>query len=329
MDSTSLTVLISVMVAVAIAGLGYALLGRRIESHDRTSKRVGSVAQPAKDRQSRKNPADPLAQRRRAVQDSLKDAERKQNKRAKIPLRSRLEGAGLKLTPRGFYLLSLALGAGLAVAAMFGTKNTLVAGLALLVGLFGLPSWILSFLRARRQKAFTREFANALEIIVRGVKSGLPVNECLRIIANESPPPLGPEFFELVESQRMGVPLDQALQKLYERMPIAELNFFSIVLAIQQKTGGNLSEALGNLARVLRERKKLRMKIQAMSSEAKASAMIIGALPLVVMGGMAATSPDYIGVLFHERLGNVLLILAVVWMGMGVAAMAKMINFKI
>src|SRR5262249_54586425 len=151
-------------------------------------------------------------------------------------------------------------------------------------------------------------FAPALEIIVRGVKSGLPINDCLKIIANESPAPLGPEFMEVVDAQKIGVPLDQALAKLYERMPIPEVNFFMIVLAIQQKTGGNLSEALGNLARVLRDRKKLRMKVQAMSSEAKASAAIIGALPVAVATIMSISSPDYIAILFNERLGHLLLI---------------------
>jgi tight adherence protein B len=318
------------MVALAIAGLGYALLGRRIDSHDRATKRMETVAQTVRERQGRKNAVDPSAQRRRSVQDTVKEIEQKQQStKPKLSLRSRLEGAGLKLSPRGFYVASLVLGVGLAMGAFIVAKSLLISGLAFLAGTFGLPRWILGFLRSRRQKAFVREFANGLEIIVRGVKSGLPVNECLKIIANESPPPLGPEFVDVVEAQKMGVPLEQALMKLYERMPISEVNFFQIVLAIQQKTGGNLSEALGNLSRVLRERKKLRMKIQAMSSEAKASAMIIGALPLVVMGAMMFTSPDYVGLLFYDRLGNVMLIAAGVWMAIGIFSMAKMINFKI
>jgi tight adherence protein B len=331
MDPTTLTLAISLMVAVAIAGTGYAFLGRRIDSHDRSSKRLETVARVPRERQSRKSAgADPLAQRRRAVQDTLKELEEKQkNAKPKLSLRTRLEGAGLKLTPRGFYIASAVTGAGIALGALIIAKNPLIAGLALLAGSLGLPNWTLGFLRARRQKAFVREFANGLEVIVRGVKSGLPVNECLKMIAAESPPPLGPEFVEVVEQQRMGVPLDQALVKLYERMPIPEINFFMIVLTIQSKTGGNLSEALGNLARVLRERKKLRMKIQAMSSEAKASAMIIGALPMVVMAGMGFTSPAYIAILFHERLGNVMLIGGALWMMTGVIVMAKMINFKI
>jgi len=331
MDGSAITLMIPLMVAVAIAGAGYAFLGKKIDAHDKTSKRLESVSRSASERKTRKaTAADPTVQRRRAVQDQLKELEAKQkSKKPKESLRTRLEGAGLKLTPKGFYIASVVGAIGLALLAFITTKNLIVVVLAIFAGGLGLPGWILAFLRKRRQKAFVREFANALEVIVRGVKSGLPVNECLKIIASESPAPVGPEFVDVVEGQKMGVPLDQGLQKLYERMPIPEVNFFMIVLSIQAKTGGNLSEALGNLARVLRERKKLRMKIQAMSSEAKTSAMIIGALPLVVMGGMSVTSPDYVGILITERLGNAMLIGCFLWMSLGVAAMVKMISFKI
>jgi tight adherence protein B len=206
----------------------------------------------------------------------------------------------------------------------YGYPLALLGGFA---SAFGIPRWALSFLTKRRQSAFTREFSNALDIIVRGVKSGLPVNECLKIIATESPEPVGPEFAEVVDGQRMGVPLDQALMRLYERMPVAEVNFFMIVLTIQQKTGGNLAETLSNLARVLRDRKKMRGKIQAMSSEAKASAAIIGSLPIVVGAILQVTSPSYLDPMFEERLGNAMLIGAGLWMLTGVFVMRKMIRF--
>jgi tight adherence protein B len=329
MDTASLTFVVALTVALAIAGLGYAFLGRKIDTHDRASKRLDSLARPGVERKSRKPAADPATQRKRAVQDTLKELEQKQKKRSRLSLRARLEGAGLKSTPRAFYIASLVAGVVLGLIVYVMSKNPAVAGLGFFAGALGLPRWFLNFLRTRRQKAFSRDFANGLEVIVRGVKAGLPVSECLKIIATESPPPLGPEFMEVVEGQKMGIPLDQSLQRLYERMPIPEVNFFVIVLAIQQKTGGNLSEALGNLARVLRDRKKLRMKIQAMSSEAKASAMIIGALPVLVMGAMELARPDYISILFRERIGNVLLIGCGLWMLTGVLIMKKMINFKI
>src|SRR5262249_16750472 len=156
-----------------------------------------------------------------------------------------------------------------------------IAGL-FVAAFLGLPRWMLGFLKGMRQKKFSEQMADGIEIIVRGVKSGLPLNQCLKIIAAEAQEPMRTEFQMLVDGNQMGVPLDQNLQKMYERMPLPEVNFFSIVLIIQQKTGGNLSEALGNLANVLRSRKLLKAKINALSSEAKASAGIIGALPFVV-----------------------------------------------
>jgi tight adherence protein B len=181
---------------------------------------------------------------------------------------------------------------------------------------------------ARRKKAFLREFANAIDVIVRGVKSGLPLNECLKIIAAESPEPVGPEFKNIIEGLKVGVTLEEGLRRMYQRMPLAEVNFFQIVLVIQQKTGGNLAEALSNLSAVLRDRKRLQGKIQALSSEAKASAGIIGSLPFIVGLLVYFTSPDYIILLFTERVGNFVLLCCLIWMSMGIFVMKKMINFK-
>jgi tight adherence protein B len=181
---------------------------------------------------------------------------------------------------------------------------------------------------ARRMKKFTTEFANAIDVIVRSVKSGLPTNEALKIVAKEIPDPVGSEFSLLNESMRVGVTLEQGLKKMFDNMPTAEVAFFSIVMSIQQKSGGNLSEALSNLAGVLRERKRLQGKIKAMSSEAKASAAIIGSLPPGVMGVVYVTTPDYIMMLFREHLGNLMLLGCVIWMSIGVMVMRKMINFK-
>jgi tight adherence protein B len=163
---------------------------------------------------------------------------------------------------------------------------------------------------------------------VRGVKSGLPLNQCLKIIATESQDPMRTEFQKLVDGNQMGIPLDQSLQRMYERMPLPEVNFFSIVLIIQQKTGGNLSEALGNLANVLRSRKLLKAKINALSSEAKASAGIIGSLPFIVALLVYFVRSDYIMILFNTQSGNLILLGSAVMMGAGVMVMRQMINFK-
>jgi tight adherence protein B len=207
-------------------------------------------------------------------------------------------------------------------------QNVLVIGAASFVVGLGLPRWVLGFLTNRRKKKFTENFATAIDVIVRSVKSGLPTNEALRIVAREVPNPVGSEFHNLVESLKVGVTLEQAMKRMMESMPTAEVGFFTIVMTIQTKSGGNLSEALGNLAAVLRDRKRLQGKIKAMSSEAKASAMIIGSLPPGVMAIVYITTPSYISKLFTERSGNLMLAGCVIWMSMGIMVMRKMINFK-
>jgi tight adherence protein B len=149
----------------------------------------------------------------------------------------------------------------------------------------------------------------------------------LQIIATESPEPVKSAFIDLVEQQRVGVPLPRAFERMYERMPLQEVNFFAIVIAIQSQTGGNLAEALSNLAGVLRDRYRLQAKVKALSAEAKTSAVIIGALPPCVMLLVYLTSPNYISILWNEKLGNMMLIASGVWMIIGVLVMRKMVNF--
>ena len=162
---------------------------------------------------------------------------------------------------------------------------------------------------------------------MRGVKAGLPLGDCLRIIANESQEPVKSEFKTIVEAQTVGISMGDACAKLFERMPVPEANFFGIVVSIQQRAGGNLSEALGNLSRVLRDRKKMKAKIQAMSMEAKASAVIIAALPFAVMILVYISSPNYIELLWTHPTGRMMMAACAVWMSMGVLVMKKMINF--
>ncbi len=163
---------------------------------------------------------------------------------------------------------------------------------------------------------------------MRGVKSGLPLNECLSTIARESAEPLASEFREVVDQQRVGVSLSEALDRLTTRMPLAEIKFLAIVIAIQQQAGGNLSEALGNLAGVLRDRFRLRMKVKALSAEAKASAVVLASLPPGVLFMVYGASPDYVMPLFDTRAGNLMLLAGASWMLIGVLVMRKMINFK-
>jgi len=199
-------------------------------------------------------------------------------------------------------------------------------GMAFAAG-FGLPRWILNFLKKRREDAFLKALPDAVDVIVRGIKAGLPLFESIKVVAADSPEPLRGEFNAIIDTQAIGMPLGEACTRLYERMPVPEANFFGIVIAIQQKSGGNLSEALGNLSKVLRDRKKMKEKIRAMSMEAKASAAIIGALPPIVMILVYLTTPDYISLLWTHPTGQLMLVGCVIWMSMGIMVMKKMINF--
>jgi len=262
----------------------------------------------------------------------LKDLEKNQaaaRKKERPTMRRRLEQAGFpKATPKSFWMICGTVAALAASAAIVTHQKPVVILLAVFVVGLGLPRWMLSFLTARRKKKFTENFATAIDVIVRSVKSGLPTNEALRIVAREAPDPVGSEFRSLVESMKVGVTMEQGLKRMMESMPTTEVGFFTIVMTIQGKSGGNLSEALGNLAFVLRDRKRLQGKIRAMSSEAKASAMIIGSLPVVVGGLVYLTTPAYIMKLFTERAGNVMIAVCVFWMSCGIMVMRKMINFK-
>ena len=265
--------------------------------------------------------------RRDVVESTLKEFEERQKKNRKLPLSVRIEQAGLKWSKNQFVMVSAGVGLGLFMLALLIGPGLVAAAAIGFAGAFGLPRWMLSFLKKRREAKFLNGFPDAVDIIVRGVKAGLPLLDCMKMIATEAPEPLKTEFRVIVETQAVGMPLGEACNKLYERTPVPEANFFAIVISIQQKAGGNLSEALGNLSRVLRDRKKMKSKIRAMSQEAKASAGIIGALPVAVMTLVYVTSPQYISLLFTEPLGNVMLAGSAAWMTMGVLVMKKMINF--
>jgi tight adherence protein B len=208
------------------------------------------------------------------------------------------------------------------------SRPLLVLG-AFIGGAIGLPRVILNTMIKGRHKKMINQFADALDIIVRGVKSGLPLSECIRIISRESPEPLRTEFATLADNLAMGAGNERALNMFYKRVPLQEVNFFVIVLLIQAKAGGNLSEALGNLSTVIRSRKMMREKIQAMSSEAKASAMIIGSLPFAVGMLVFLTTPEYIMELFRTETGHVILAAGSTLMFSGIMVMKKMINLDI
>lgn len=319
------TLAIFFLVAVAIGGFVWVLLYPSISGERTAEERRMILVQPALAAQV--SGARVQKARRESIEETLKEVERKNSKIKRVPLNVRMSQAGLSISKRQFFLIVAASGlATFALASLLGVS--LMPSVAFtFAATLGLPFWVLNFLKKRREFRFIDAFPDAIDVIVRGIKSGLPVTDSLRIVAADAPEPVRSEFRQIIETQVIGVPLPDACAKLYERVPLPEANFFGIVIAIQQRSGGNLSEALGNLSRVLRDRKRMKAKIRALSMEAKASAAIIAALPLTVMLLVYLTSPQYIELLWLHPTGRLLLVGCATWMLIGVFVMRKMINF--
>ncbi|ARP98787.1 type II secretion system F family protein [Pseudorhodoplanes sinuspersici] len=318
------TLLLFILAAIAVGGLAWVFVYPILSGERAVEKRTASVAQhqPAQRivRGSQKT-------RREQVEESLKELEQKEQKNRRLSLSQRISQAGLTWSKRQYILVSAGFGI-VAFLTVLGMGLGLLPALGLgFAASFGLPYWMLSWLKKRRENRFLDVFPDAVDVIVRGIKSGLPLADSLRMIAAEGQEPVKSEFKTILETQAIGIPLGEACQKLYERIPLPEANFFGIVISIQQKAGGNLSEALGNLSKVLRDRKKMKAKIQAMSMEAKASAAIIGSLPPAVMGLVWMSSPKYIELLWTHPTGQLMLLGSAVWMIIGCLVMKKMINF--
>ena len=325
-----------VLAACSAGGLAYVLMFNTIASEKKVERRLetvkraqieGNVVRAARDR------AAEIAKRRRSIQESLKDIETRQKDQDRFlkrpPLKIQIRQAGLEMSMERFYILSAVVGLLFVIVTFIAGAPLLAVAGAMVAGFFGAPRWIIAYLRRRRVQAFLNEFPNALDIIVRAVKSGLPLNDAVRMIAAEAQEPVRTEFRRLVEAQQLGLPMAEAAMRMSETMPCPEVNFLGIVLQIQSQAGGNLSEALGNLSRVLRERKKIKARVQALSMEAKASAVIIGALPIVVAALVYITSPAYIMPLFSESVGHLILGLSAVWMSIGIFVMRQMMNFEV
>jgi tight adherence protein B len=312
------------MVATAIGGVAYVFLYPLLSGERKAEQRLATAtrAEPAArvTRTQQKS-------RREQVEETLKELDVKAKKPKNLPLQTKIAQAGLTWSKKQFLLISGGLGIFTFMTVMLTSVGLLPAlALAFAAGC-GAPLWLLKYLKKRREKRFLNDFPDAVDVIVRGIKAGLPLLDSLKIIAAEAQEPIKSEFKSIVETQTIGMPIGEACAKLHERMPLPESNFFGIVISIQQKAGGNLSEALGNLSRVLRDRKKMKAKIQAMSMEAKASASIIGSLPIAVGALVYLTSPDYISLLWTADLGRIMIAGCVMWMSIGIFVMKQMINF--
>jgi tight adherence protein B len=312
------------LASAAIGGVVYVFLYPMLSGERKTEQRIQSVAGTTPATRATRGPQ---KSRRDIIESTLKDFDERHKKSKSVPLSVRIARAGLSWSKRQFAIISAGIGLAMFALGTFAGTGLLVSAVLGFAGAFGVPRWLLSYLRKRRETKFLDHFPDAVDVIVRGIKAGLPLLDCIKMIVSEAPEPIKTEFRLILETQAIGMPLGEACGKLYERTPLPEANFFGIVVAIQQRSGGNLSEALGNLSKVLRDRKKMKAKIQSMSQEAKASAAIIGALPIAVMTLVYLTSPNYISLLFTNSVGHIMLAGSAIWMVMGVLVMKKMINF--
>jgi tight adherence protein B len=317
------------LAAVSVGALFYAFAYPYLSGDMKAEKRMGALTKAGQQNRALERVNEATASRKKNVSDSLKELDQRETAKRKVTLKDRIDRAGLDFEPKTFHMISAGIAVGFGLAIFIVSENIIAAVLGMVVGGAGLPNWYLSFKAGRRIKNFITEFPNAIDIIVRGIKSGLPLGDCLRIIASEAQDPLKSEFRAIVEAQSMGLSVSEACARLFKRMPIQEANFFVIVIQIQQKAGGNLAEALGNLSRVLRERKAMKNKIAAMSMEAKASGVIIAALPFIVCIMLSMASPGFLVPLFTTQFGHMLLLGSAFWMMCGVIMMKQMINFDI
>jgi len=318
------------LAALSAAGIAYVFLFSRVENENKRDKRVrsmqGNTSKATNSAASTRELS--KSKRRKSVQETIKTLEGKQKNGKKKPsLKQLIFQAGLKISVAQYFVYSAISGIILLVLGLLFAGSLNVSLAAAVVGFLGVPRFILGRIRKKRIKNFTTEFPNAVDVIVRGVKAGLPLNDCIAIVSRESKDPVASEFRRIIEHQNLGMPLSDAVLKLNESMPTAEANFFGIVIAIQQGAGGNLAEALANLSGVLRDRKLMEAKIKAMSAEAKASGGIIGSLPVIVGVLVYLTTPAYISILFTDPTGNLILAGSAIWMAIGIFVMKQMINF--
>jgi tight adherence protein B len=312
------------LVGIAVAAVAYVAVLPLLSGERRASKRLKTIGVSASGAAIR----GVAINRREQVAKTLSEIEAKAKGASKATVELKLARAGLDWTKKTFYMLS-AVSAGILGFLLFVVTDNPIAALgAAFAGGFGVPAWLLRYLRLKRIAKFNKELPNAVDVVVRGIRTGIPVGDCFRMVSREAEEPVRSEFKTVVETQALGLSLGDAVSRMVERVPTAEVNFFAIVINIQQQSGGNLSEALNNLSVVLRDRAKMRGKVQAMSMEAKASASIIACLPFGVAGITTLTSPDYISLLWTTDIGKIALVGAAIWMSIGIFTIKKMIAFE-
>ena len=324
------------LATLAIGGGAYAFLYTSIENEKKADRRLKSVKRADTNtgvKREKRDRASEAIKRRKQVSESLEKLDEKNKDRNKAvlnpPIEGRIEQAGMSMTMSQFYVTSVVCGVVFFVVPLMALQPLYICAASAFVGALGAPRFWIGRKRKKRIAAFLKEFPNALDIITRAIKSGLPLNDGIRLIATEAKEPVRTEFRRIVENQQMGMSTADAIARMYERVPTPEANFFGIVVQIQSQAGGNLSEALGNLSNVLRGRKQMREKVASLSMEAKASGYIIAALPFVVAGVVTFVQPDFLKPMFERDTGNMLLGICFGLYATGILIMKKMINFEV
>jgi tight adherence protein B len=324
--------ILAIACAAVTAGLGVLALATSTGDKDRKAFK-NRLARVAGDKTALKNTTGAVASIRTKENDSsikFLDTLVKRYLPRPALLRQRLECTGLRISAGEYVLFCLV------ITILFGFISSYFLGRSLTVSFLAgissgltLPHLLVKYLISRRLNAFTAEFPQAIDLIVRGLKSGLPVPASMRAVADEIKDPVGKEFTIISDRLKIGQTLDDALHKTTQRIPTPEFNFFVTSLAVQRETGGNLGETLENLSNVLRQRRQMKQKIKAMSSEATASAMILGSLPFLMFGIMMLLNPNYVGMLFTDPRGMLMLGFGLTCIAIGSAVMAKMVRFEI
>lgn len=323
-------IILIVLIILIVAGMATAFV---VNNQNQRRARVvglikGKATGKAKVQQDKEDQDKRRAEISKKLQDTKKAKDEDKDKK-KTTISDMILQAGITISVKQFWLMSLVSFIVCTFLAMVLSGAPFIVTMAAVIGFFGVPRFVLKNMAAKRQKAFLEEFADGLEAMVRLLKAGMPVSEAIAMVSKEFTGPLGEEMSKIYDKQKIGVPLHEAALESTRAMPLTEMNMFATGLAIQAQTGASLSEVLTNLAGVIRARFRLKRKVKALASEAVASASIIGALPIIVAGGMWFVNRDYINLLFTDPTGKVLLAGAVIWMCIGIMVMRAMINFKV
>ena len=320
------TILLVLLAMVTVGAAGFALVPSALGG-GRAEKRRKALQGDLRINRLEASAARTRDDRRKSVQQALKSQTEALNAKKRVTLPQLLFQAGMTIRPAAFIRNSIIFGVVVLVVLIVVQVPIYLAPVFAVAAAYLLPRMYVSRKRKKYQDRFLDELPNAVEAIVRGVKTGLPLNDSIRVVAKDAKEPVKSEFGRVLDQQAFGMSMTDAVTVLLDRVPLPEVNFFVVVITVQQQAGGNLSEALGNLAKVLRNRKKMKQKIKAMSSEAKASAGIIGALPFVVGILVSLVSPAYLGPLFFTALGNIWLGVGVLMLAAGIFVMNRMIQF--